>query len=502
MPAPAPEPLAPPLSIWLVNPFDDIPGEGLPPMRYWSLARVLAARGHDVTWWTCTWSHRRKAIRSLPREIREDEGFGVRLVAVRPYEKNVSLARLGSHRDFGKNFERLANESIASGQMDRPDIIVASLPPLESPTAAARLAHRLDATLVIDVQDLWPETFERLVPGPAFFRKLVTPLLLRTMRATRRAALGAADAVSFTTHTYADTLRGEVTPGTPTHVCYLGAYPQEFPAMAPLVNHVPLLGAAGDSPVPLQCVYSGSLEAGQDLEALVGAARRLSAQGTPVTIHVAGTGRLEPLVSRAAQSIGGSCLIEMHGLLGRQEYVKLLASCDGLVGMGFNVVFVAHSTVKRTSPPDLTDGYDRWELKLSKQVSPLLKEWCDALLFVNYETRTVEGTDGRTKALGGRKRVIHTERSAAFDAKNRYGLAPVLDMDIDALAPIFAEPAKRPGWRDRVAAAATVEELGRIGDEADQAVSEGRLTPEQRGQLDTLIDARQTAIEAGTEVQA
>lgn len=64
------------------------------------------------------------------------------------------------------------------------------------------------------------------------------------------------------------------------------------------------------------------------------------------------------------------------------------------------------------------------------------------------------------------------------------------------------EPAKRPGWRDRVAAATTVEELGRIGDEADQAVSEGRLTPEQRGQLDTLIDARQTEIEAGTEVQA
>ena len=40
------EPL--PLSIWIVNPFDDIPGEGLPPLRYWSLARVLAARGHDL----------------------------------------------------------------------------------------------------------------------------------------------------------------------------------------------------------------------------------------------------------------------------------------------------------------------------------------------------------------------------------------------------------------------------------------------------------------------
>lgn len=332
MPAPAPEPLSPPLSIWIVNPFDDIPGEGLPPMRYWSLARVLAARGHDVTWWTCTWSHRRKAIRALPRDLREDEHFGVRLVAVRPYERNVSLARLGSHRDFGKNFERLARESVASGQMERPDIILASLPPLESPAAAQRLAQRLDATLVVDVQDLWPETFERLVPGPAFFRRLVTPVLLRRMRAGRRAVIGAADAVSFTTHTYAESLHGELTPGTPTHVCYLGAYPQEFPATAPLVNHVPLLGAESDAAVPLQCVYSGSLEMGQDLDALVTAARLLAARGTAVTIHVAGAGRMEPMLRRAAGSIGGACHIEMHGLLGRHDYVKLLAACDvGLV---------------------------------------------------------------------------------------------------------------------------------------------------------------------------
>ena len=110
-----PEPL--PLSIWIVNPFDDIPGEGLPPLRYWSLARVLAGRGHDVTWWTAAWSHRRKAPRSTPLLTRHEEGFAVRLVAVRPYTKNVSFARLASHRDFGRTFERLANESIASGQL-------------------------------------------------------------------------------------------------------------------------------------------------------------------------------------------------------------------------------------------------------------------------------------------------------------------------------------------------------------------------------------------------
>lgn len=183
-----------------------------------------------------------------------------------------------------------------------------------------------------------------------------------------------------------------------------------------------------------------------------------------------------------------------------EGFGRFLTQCDALIGVGMHVVFVAHVKVVRTSPPDMTDGYDRWELKLSKQVAPLLKEWCDALLFCNYETRTTTGTDGRVKAVGGKKRVIHTERSAAFDAKNRYGLDPIVPMTIESLAPIFAEPARRPGWRDRVAAATTLEELGRIGDDADQAVSNGKLSPEQREQLDGMIDARHAEI--GTEVVA
>jgi hypothetical protein len=68
-------------------------------------------------------------------------------------------------------------------------------------------------------------------------------------------------------------------------------------------------------------------------------------------------------------------------------------------------------------------------------------------------------------------------------------------MTIESLAPIFAEPAKRPGWRDRVAQAVTVEELGRIGDDAEKAVSDGKLTAEQRDQLDILIDQRHGEIE-------
>jgi hypothetical protein len=183
-----------------------------------------------------------------------------------------------------------------------------------------------------------------------------------------------------------------------------------------------------------------------------------------------------------------------------EGFGRLLTQCDALIGVGLNVVFVAHSKVQRTSPPDMADGFDRYELKLTKQAAPLLKEWCDLLAFCNYKTAVTEGSDGRKKASGGKRRVMHLERAAAWDAKNRYGLDAELPMTIESLAPIFAEPAKRPGWRDRVAAATTVEELGRIGDDADQAVSDGKLTPELRERLDAAINERHAAIE--TEVTA
>lgn len=342
------EPL--PLSVWIVNPFDDIPGEGLPPLRYWSLARVLAARGHDVTWWTAAWSHRRKAARTTPLLTRDEEGFAVRLVAVRPYTKNVSFARLASHRDFGRTFERLANESIASGQLDRPDIILASLPPLEGPEAAARLAKRLDANLVVDLMDVWPETFERLLPGPQWLRKSLYRFLFGRMATRRRALLEAADAVSSCAYGYLDVIPEATRGDKPRHVCHLGAWLPEFDSPPRLIDEIPVAQAAptaestatgvakaeqptaASSAVPLACVYAGTLEVGQDLDTLLAAARLLSAQGVSATLHVAGTGRLEPSLRAAAESIRGSCSVRVHGLLDRGAYVRLLSACDvGLV---------------------------------------------------------------------------------------------------------------------------------------------------------------------------
>ena len=184
----------------------------------------------------------------------------------------------------------------------------------------------------------------------------------------------------------------------------------------------------------------------------------------------------------------------------REGIAKLTSACNALIGVGMHVVFIAHAKIEKVSLPDLSDSYDRYTINLSKYVTPKIKEWCDVMLFCNYKTQTVEGKDKKTKAVGGKRRVMYAECAAAWDAKNRYSLDAELPMTIDSLAPIFAEPARRPGWRDRVAAATTLEELQRIGDDANQAVSDGKLTDELRAKLDVAIEAR--VCEIGTEVAA
>jgi hypothetical protein len=207
------------------------------------------------------------------------------------------------------------------------------------------------------------------------------------------------------------------------------------------------------------------------------------------------------------------------------EYVgRLLQGCDSLVEHGLNVILLAHAKVARISPPDQTDGYDRYELKLSKQVSPLIKEWPDALLFANYRTIVKEGNDGRHKAIGGRERMMHCNRSAAWDAKNRYGLPDVLPFDFDQVSHLFASndapitagtlPAIPPAAlreapagtvhddaplairvATHIAQAANVRTLGRIGDRIDALASEGQLTADEAAELTAAIDRRHAELE-------
>lgn len=129
----------------------------------------------------------------------------------------------------------------------------------------------------------------------------------------------------------------------------------------------------------------------------------------------------------------------------QDEFSKLLTALDKLIELGVNAVITAHGKPRKFELPEEAGQFDRWEMKLTKQVAPLLKEWCDMLLFCNYKTYVVT-TENNTKKAQGGKRVIYTSHHACWDAKNRYGLPDELDLDFKGIAHLFGtqSPKKSP----------------------------------------------------------
>lgn len=149
---------------------------------------------------------------------------------------------------------------------------------------------------------------------------------------------------------------------------------------------------------------------------------------------------IEPLCWRHVCAVGKKESIEDFGygkgyLAALEEWRGLIVEIDKLrASRGMHIVMLGHSKVATFKNPE-GDDYDRYSLKMHEKAGGLLKEWVDAVLFANYETFVDKASDrARGKGLSSGARVIHTERRAAWDAKNRYGMPEQIPLSWDEFA--------------------------------------------------------------------
>lgn len=152
-----------------------------------------------------------------------------------------------------------------------------------------------------------------------------------------------------------------------------------------------------------------------------------------------------------------------------EEFGRLIILLDLAKDRGINVVVTAHAKMRKFEQPDEMGAYDRWEMKLSKQVAPLIKEWADMVLFACYKTYVINvdgqgAQKGRNKAQGG-ERILRTTHNPCWDAKNRFGLPDEMPMRYDGIAHLLRDrtaqggadvPAVAPGAENVAADPASV----------------------------------------------
>lgn len=168
-----------PLRVWIVQNGEELPSDPGPPrlLRQALLARLLATRGHEVTFWTPSFNHLQKLQRTTAEEHCVSDGYRVMLLKSRPYERNVSGARIRSHRDAGREFSRRA------AHQPTPDVVVAGYPTIELAHAAVTYAGQRGVPSIVDFRDQWPDIWSAQLPPP--LRPVAAPLISRWRRLQR-----------------------------------------------------------------------------------------------------------------------------------------------------------------------------------------------------------------------------------------------------------------------------------------------------------------------------
>ncbi len=301
------------MKVWLVTAAEPIPSDGVRPMRFMGIAEQLLARGHEVMIWTTSFAHHAKRHRfpvDMTHRVRSN--YTVSILRSWGYKKNISLSRFAAHWHFSRRLRS------SFPQAARPDVILASLPPLDSVMATIAFGQRHGIPVVVDIIDPWPEVFLSLAPAAG--QSLARLALLPLYRQARAIFRGAA-AVSSISATYANWAK-EVAKQShlPTAVFYPAVDVAGFDALVQKCGGY----QRGGPTTPLRCVYAGALGRSYDVETLIKAARQLFVQGNVnVEFLIAGSGPKAEALQALAQGLPN---VQFLGWVGAEGLAELFAS--------------------------------------------------------------------------------------------------------------------------------------------------------------------------------
>lgn len=155
------------------------------------------------------------------------------------------------------------------------------------------------------------------------------------------------------------------------------------------------------------------------------------------TIVVDPVNWLEPLVYAKIVGTSGKSIDDFGGGFQKgytaalDQWRVLLAALERVWRRDMHVILLAHSAVKSFNDPE-GPAYDRYEVAMYPKSAGLIRQWVDFVLFMRRES--FSKLDERTKKAKGfstGKRIIHTQWTAAFDAKSRVRLPDEIPLSWD-----------------------------------------------------------------------
>ena len=276
--------------------------------RYRSFADILC-KEYDLEIVTSTFCHLRKIQRNETELHLETLPYRMKLCYEKGYNKNISLQRILSYTEFGKNVLKYLKTR------KKPDLIVVSVPSLAVADYVSRYAKKNNIPLILDIQDLWPEAFKMAIHIPIMSDILFAPMMHQANR-----IYSMADVIMAVSDTYV--ARGKrVNPTADTLSIYIGT---DSKLVEERTEGVEISIEEGKFVIG----YVGALGYSYDIKGVIDAIKLLKDEEHKDNIKfiAMGDGVCRAEFENYAKKSGIDC--EFTGLLEYGKMMKTLMACD------------------------------------------------------------------------------------------------------------------------------------------------------------------------------
>ncbi|MBQ9814943.1 MAG: glycosyltransferase family 4 protein [Lachnospiraceae bacterium] len=277
------------------------------PSRFFYIANMLGEMGYDVEVLTGSFQHFDKRQRDRAMLENADVPFKITVIDQPSYSKNIDLKRLSGYRTVKKHLESYLKDKITEY-----DAVYCAVPPNDISAAVARLCHENNVPFIADIEDLWPEAMEAVLPKVPGLKMFLAPLKKDAEETYMYADAAVGTSDEYTSRCFLNNKR-EIPHATVYVGCDLTVFDKG------VIDHsARIMKSSGE----FWAVYAGSIGHTYDIETLVRAAGIIKERGiNDIKIKILGQGVLMNELKVLAEELGCTNL----EFLGYQPYDMMAA---------------------------------------------------------------------------------------------------------------------------------------------------------------------------------
>lgn len=269
--------------------------------RFIYLADMLTKEGHNVEIVTSDFYH---ATKKHFQQVDELCSITITTIHEPGYKKNVSFARLCSHRQLSKGIGAYLYSR------KKPDVIYCAIPSVDVAYEVGKFFKKKKTRFIIDIQDLWPEAFKMVLDIP-----VVSDVIFLSMKNKANKIYAWADEIIAVSQTYAKRAIKYNKKCKEATIVFLGTEKDKFDRYRTTKPNDDVI----------RIVYIGSLTRSYDIETVINAIAKLNVN-KHVEFIVIGDGPMRNKFEQYAKE--KNINYEFTGRLRYPDMIARLSQCD------------------------------------------------------------------------------------------------------------------------------------------------------------------------------